>query len=65
MPIFFIIFWGLVIWGIVVLIRRLSQSGGAGSAFNRHDSAMEVLKKRYARDEIDKKEYEEKKKDLE
>ncbi len=65
MPIFFILFWGLVIWGIVILVRGLSQSGGTGSASSRPDSAMEVLKKRYARGEIDKKEYEEKKKDLE
>ncbi len=65
MPVFFILFWGLVIWGIVALVRGLSRSGGSDSASSRPDSALEVLKKRYARGEIDKKEYEEKKKDLE
>ncbi len=65
MPIFMIIFWGLVIWGIVALVRGLSGSRGSDSASSRPDSALEVLKKRYARGEIDKKEYEEKKKDLE
>ncbi len=62
MPIFFILFWGLVIWGIVALVRGLSGSRDSDSS--RADSALEVLKKRYARGEIDKEEYEEKKKDL-
>ena len=62
MPIFFIIFWGLVIWGIVALVRGLSGSRGSDSSTT--DSALEVLKKRYARGEINKEEYEEKKKDL-
>ncbi len=65
MPIFFIIFWGLVIWGIVALVRGLSGSRGSDSGSSRPDSALEVLKRRYARGEIDKREYEEKKKDLE
>ena len=58
MPIFFIVFWGLVIWGI----RGLSGSRGSDSS--KADSALEILKKRYARGEINKEEYEEKKKDL-
>ena len=58
-----VIFWGLVIWGIVALSRRVGSPGGAGSS-NQSDSALEVLKKRYARGEIDKKEFEEKKKDF-
>ena len=63
MPVFFIFFWGLVIWGIVALVRGLS--GPRDSDSSKADSALEVLKKRYARGEIDKEEYEEKKKDLE
>ncbi len=62
MPIFMIIFWGLVIWGIVALVRGLS--GQRSSDSSKADSALEVLKRRYARGEIDKEEYEEKKKDL-
>ena len=62
MPIFMILFWGLVIWGIVALVRGLSGSRGSDSS--RADSALEVLKKRYARGEINKEEYEEKKKDI-
>ena len=62
MPIFMILFWGLVIWGIVALVRGLSGSRGSDSSTT--DSALELLKRRYARGEINKEEYEEKKKDL-
>src|SRR3989344_4252648 len=60
--IFMIVFWGLVIWAIVALIRWLtSQSHGT----NTHGkSALEILQERYARGEIDKQEFETKKKDL-
>ena len=61
-PIFMILFWGLVIWGIVALVR--GSSGSRGSDSSTADSALEVLKRRYARGEINKEEYEEKKKDL-
>lgn len=60
-----IAFWAAVIVGIVLLIRWLVQSTGAGSHGARsEESALEILKKRYARGEIDKKEFEQKKKDL-
>jgi len=62
MPIIMIVFWGLVIWGIVALVRGLSR-GDAGSS-TQSDSALEILKRRYARGEITKREYEERKKDL-
>jgi putative membrane protein len=64
-PLFFLLSWGLVMWGIVALVRGLSQPSGSDSVSSRPDSALEVLKKRYARGEINKEEYEEKKKDLE
>ena len=57
-----VVFWGLVIWGIVALVRGASTSGPGSSA--PPDSALEILRKRYARGEINKQEYEEKKKDL-
>ena len=63
MVLLMVLFWIavplLVIWGIVSLIR-----GGASPAGRPSDTALEILNQRYARGEIDKKEYEEKKKDL-
>lgn len=61
-PIFMILFWGLIIWMIVTLL-----SGGFSSSIDssvRIESPLEVLKKRYARGEINKEEYEEKKREL-
>jgi len=62
MPIIMIVFWGLVIWGIVALVRGVSAGSTGPSA--QTDSALEILKRRYARGEITKQEYEERKKDL-
>ncbi len=61
-PIFMLLFWGLVIWGIVALMQ--GPSGSRGSNSSTADSALEVLKRRHARSEINKEEYEEKKKDI-
>ena len=62
MPVLWIVFLGFIIWAIVAWVRRSGESGGSGSS--HPDSALEVLKRRYARGEINKEEYEEKKKDL-
>lgn len=59
-----LLFWGLGIWGVVYLVSRLA-SPGATNAPRETGSALEVLKVRYARGEITKKEYEEKRRDLE
>ncbi len=61
--VFNLIFWILVIAGIVLLVVWVGQRAvGAGS--RTEESAIEILKKRYARGEISKDEYEEKKRDL-
>ena len=54
---------GLLIWGAVLVVRGIASSGG-GEPGRGADSALEILKKRYARGEINKEEFEEKKKDL-
>lgn len=58
-------FWIAVIAGIVLLIRWLILSTKPTSQHGlREDSALDILKKRYARGEIDKEEFEQRKKDL-
>ena len=61
-PILMIVIWGLIIWGIVALVRYLSAHNRG--TFEQSDSALEILKRRYAKGEINKQEFEEKKKDL-
>lgn len=60
-----IVFWILILVGLVFLIKWLIQSTGrdkaTGSSGNR---SLEILKERYAKGEIDKQEFESKKKDL-
>ncbi len=62
--IFMVLFWGLIIWVIVALVRGTASPGGSDPTAYRVDSPMEVLKKRYARGDITRQEYEEKKRDL-
>jgi putative membrane protein len=60
-----IVFWIAVIVGIIFLVRWLVIStGGSGRLARSEDSALEILKRRYARGEINKEEFQEKKKDL-
>lgn len=58
-----ILFWVLVILGIVALIRWIWGSPGKARD-DAGPSALEVLKARYARGEIDREEYERKRRDL-
>ncbi len=63
--IFMVIFWVLVIVGLVFLIKWLIQTTSSRKTGERMgSSAIEILKERYARGEIDKTEFEAKKKDL-
>lgn len=61
MGIIMLVIWGLIIWGIIALIRHFSETRHNDSY---NDSALEILKKRYAKGEINKEEFEEKKKAL-
>ena len=64
MPIFMILFWGLIVWGVVALVQGISRSSDSIGVSSRQESALEILKRRYARGEISKEEYQEKKGDL-
>ena len=59
-----LLFWILVILGIAVLIRWLLVQSPQGRG-SRDKSPLEIVQERYARGEIDREEYEQKKRDLE
>jgi len=60
-----IIFWVAVIIGVVYLIKWLSSSSKQkGQEGKSVDSALDVLRERYAKGEISREEFEEKKKVL-
>jgi putative membrane protein len=61
---FGIVFWILVIVGIVFLVVWVVQKAMGGGGGGTERSALEILKKRYASGEISKEEFEEKKRDL-
>ena len=58
-----ILFWVFIIAGIVVLTKYLAD-GPRGSDPPREKSPLDVLKERYARGEIDREEFERKRRDL-
>lgn len=55
------VFWGLIIAGLVLGIRWLVTQGRD----SRADRALAILRERYARGEINKEEFEAKRRDLE
>ena len=58
-----ILFWGLVILAIAALAKWLMrQPPDGGSA--RDKMPLQILQERYARGEVDREEYEQKKQDL-
>lgn len=59
------VFWLLVLLGLALLIRWLWRAGTRiGAPQPPEESATEILKKRYAKGEIGKEEFEAKKRDL-
>ncbi len=61
-PIFFIVILGLLIWTVVAATQKTNT--GTNSRIKESDNPLDILKLRYARGEIDKDEYETKKRDL-
>ena len=56
-----VLFWLIVIAAILVFVKSLKNQGASSHGT---ESALEILKKRYAKGEISKEEFEEKKKDI-
>jgi len=60
---FSILFWVLIIAGVVFITMWFLERNKEASSFN--ESALDILKKRYAKGEIDQKTFERMKKDIE
>lgn len=62
-PLMMIVFIGLIVVIVVLLVRWLSGQRPSGDA-SSESKALEILKERFARGEIDKEEYEERRRTL-
>ena len=61
---FMLLFWGLIIVGSVLLVRWLWDQTHHGSGSGAAEAPMDILKRRYARGEITKEDYDRMKQDL-
>lgn len=60
-----LLFWGLIIYAIVSLISgSFSKRQDPGQPADQTDDALQILKKRYARGEIDKAQFDAMRRDL-
>lgn len=64
MWLFMLIFLGLIVIGLIALLRWVLNRGNPLLS-KSPETALDILKKRYARGEIDREEFERMKKDLE
>ncbi len=61
-----VLYWGVVILAIALLVKWLfGRAGGAPSVRQSDKTALDILKERYARGEIQKEEFDQKRRDLE
>jgi len=59
-----ILFWSLIIAAIVVLVRGFGARSAGSEPRLREKTALDILRERYAKGEIDKAEFEQKRSDL-
>ena len=61
-----LLFWGLIIVGVVMLARGFGGASGSGAGVPtaRDKTPLDILRERYARGEIDKAEFAQKRSDL-
>jgi putative membrane protein len=57
-------FWIVIIAAIIWAVKRFTGPGRSNESASGGETALDILKKRYARGEIDKEEFEQKKKDI-
>lgn len=62
--IFMMLWWVLILVGIAALVKWMVASSGAGSRTGSDSKALDILKERYARGEIDEQEFQKRKRDL-
>ncbi len=58
-----VVFWGLVIFGIVALVRYLG-SGQAPAGPARAETPLDILRRRYAAGELTKEQFDQMKRDV-
>ena len=61
---FQLLFWLVIIFLIVWGVKQLAGRSHNSNQLTRKDNALEILRERYAKGEIDKQEFESKKRDL-
>lgn len=61
---FMLVFWGLIIIGLVLAIRWVWNRGPDGTRTGTRQTPLDILKRRYAQGEISKAEYDRMKHDL-
>lgn len=66
--IFMLLFWGLIIWAIIMLAKNLANGGCCETRQNKDgqndNNAMNILKERYAKGELSKEDFDKMKNDL-
>lgn len=57
MWIFMLLFWGLIIGGVIFAVRRLTTRSGTKRDITSQETSLDVLKMRLARGEISEEEF--------